>query len=269
MKSKQIKVVVSDLDGTLLNPDHVVSDYTKETIRKLIQSGIHFMIATGRHHVDAARIKKSIGVDAFLITANGSVVQNLSGEKIYEALIAPEIVKQILEVDIEAGVFKNIYQGDHWMIEEIDDIFKDYYAKGEFEYQQVVFQDYYHQPISKIFFTSQVAAKLIPVAALIKERFSEFVDVTFSIPECLEVMPKGVNKGKAILETLHHFDASAEEVVAFGDGLNDLEMLSVVGNGFIMGNADALLKEHLPENEVIESNANDGVANKLRALLAL
>ena len=269
MQSKQIKVVVSDLDGTLLNPNHVVSEYTKETIQKLIQTGVHFMIATGRHHMDAERIKRSIGIDAFLITGNGSVVKNPSGDKIYEALIVPEIAEQILKLDIEPEVFKNIYQGDHWMIEEIDDIFKDYYAKGEFEYKQVVFKDYYQEPISKIFFTSLKSEKLVPIAEAVKAQFGEYVDVTFSIPECLEVMPKGVNKGKAILEMLPHFDATADEVVAFGDGLNDLEMLSVVGNGFIMGNGDSTLKEKLPQNEVIETNASDGVANKLRALLAL
>ena len=266
MKNQHIKVVVSDLDGTLLNPNHVVSEYTKKTIRKLTDSGVHFMIATGRHHVDAERIKKSIGIEAYLVTGNGSVVKDPTGKTIYQALIDESIAKKILEIDVAAGVFKNIYQGDHWMIEEIDDVFKDYYAKGEFEYKQVLFKDYYDQPISKIFFTSLTSDKLKPLAIQIERTFGDFVDVTFSIPECLEIMPKGVNKGQAILETIPNFMARAEEVIAFGDGLNDLEMLSVVGRGYIMGNADQTLKEKLPKHEVIESNAQDGVAQKLKAL---
>jgi len=266
MKNQHIKVVVSDLDGTLLNPNHVVSEYTKKTIRKLTDSGVHFMIATGRHHVDAERIKKSIGIEAYLVTGNGSVVKDPTGKTIYQALIDESIAKKILEIDVVAGVFKNIYQGDHWMIEEIDDIFKDYYAKGEFEYKQVLFKDYYDKPISKIFFTSLTSDKLKPLATQIERTFGDFVDVTFSIPECLEIMPKGVNKGKAILETIPNFNANAGEVIAFGDGLNDLEMLSVVGIGYLMGNADQTLKEKLPKNEVIESNAEDGVAQKITAL---
>ena len=59
---------------------------------------------------------------------------------------------------------------------------------------------------------------------------------------------------------------SLEETIAFGDGLNDYEMLSSVGQGFIMGNGSSRLKEKLPQYEIIQTNDNDGVAKKLKEL---
>ena len=61
MQKHKIKAVISDLDGTLLNAHHMLSEYSKCVIRRLTQQGIHFMIATGRHHLDASQIKNKLG----------------------------------------------------------------------------------------------------------------------------------------------------------------------------------------------------------------
>jgi hydroxymethylpyrimidine pyrophosphatase-like HAD family hydrolase len=78
-------------------------------------------------------------------------------------------------------------------------------------------------------------------------------------------MDKSVNKAAAIEKVLERVGFSLEEVVSFGDGFNDVEMLSLTGKGLIMGNAPALLKETLPHLEVIKTNAEDGVANYIAA----
>ena len=73
-------VVASDLDGTLLSPDHSLSPYAKETLRLLTEKGIHFVFATGRHHMDVAQIRDNLGISAFMITSNGARVHNSQGE---------------------------------------------------------------------------------------------------------------------------------------------------------------------------------------------
>lgn len=269
MIKHNIKAVISDLDGTLLNTDHMLSEYSKSVVRTLIDEGIHFLIATGRHHCDASKIKEKLGIDAFLITANGATVANKEGELIYQATLARPIVEEILAMPIERGVFKNLYQGEHWLVEETDKVFGDYYQEGDFQYTLCKFSDYIDKPINKIFFTAFDHTKLTSVAEQIILQFGDAVDVTFSMPECLEIMPKGVNKGAAILETIKHFELEAHEVVAFGDGLNDLEMLQVVGKGYVMGNANKLLKEKLPNNEVIGFNGEDAVARQIVKLFGL
>lgn len=265
----KIKAVISDLDGTLLNAEHTLSEYSKSVVRLLAQEGVHFMIATGRHHRDASQIKEKLGVESYLITANGATVSNHEGELIYQAVIPRSIIEDILKIEVEKGVFKNLYQGDHWLMEESDKVFDAYYEEGGFQYTLCQFSDYLDKPINKIFFTAFDQLKLMGIADQIRAKHGDTVDVTFSMPECLEVMPKGVNKGAAILETIKYFNLQAHEVIAFGDGLNDLEMLQVVGKGYLMGNANRLLKEKLPKHEIIGNNYDDAVAKQIVKLFGL
>lgn len=269
MQKHKIKAVISDLDGTLLNAHHMLSDFSKSVVKRLTEEGIHFMIATGRHHLDASRIKEKLGVDAYLITANGATVANKEGELIYQAILPREIVEDILSIDVKEGVFKNLYQGEHWLMEESDKVFDQYYQEGDFQYTLCTFSDYLDKPINKVFFTALDHNNLVAIADQVKRRYGDAIAVTFSMPECLEFMPKGVNKGVAILETIKHFDLCPEDVIAFGDGLNDLEMLQVVGKGYLMGNAHRLLKEQLPELEIIGHHSDDAVAHKLVKLFGL
>ena len=139
---QKIKAVISDLDGTLLNADHALSEYSKSVVRLLAEEGVHFMIATGRHHRDATQIKENLGVESYLITANGATVSNKEGELIYQAVIPRTIIEDILDIEVENGVFKNLYQGDHWLMEESDKVFDAYYQEGSFQYTLCKFLDY-------------------------------------------------------------------------------------------------------------------------------
>ncbi len=269
MTDKNIKVVISDLDGTLLNASHQIGSYTKDVIKALEENGYAFWIATGRHHCDALGIREKLGAQALLITANGATVSNYEGELVHQETIDRAKVEGILSLEIGPDVYQNLYQGSLWLMEQEDQVFKNYYEPGDFMYTLCRFSDYMDKPINKIFFTSLDHDQLVPIAKAITEQYGEGVDVTFSMPECLEVMPKGANKGAAILRTLETYGYSKDQVVAFGDGLNDLEMLSVIENSFIMENANPELKRRLPDKEVIGSNAQESVAKWLETNLGL
>lgn len=264
-----IKLVITDLDGTLLNKNHTLSEYTKSVIKALKEENIPLWIATGRHHCDALNISKKLGVDTFLITANGATIADFSGELIDQAYIEREVIENILKIKVSEGVFQNLYKGAHWLMEEADQVFAKYYKEDDFQYTLCQFVDHFHEPINKIFFTSFDNEKLIPIAEQVTKIYGEHVDVTFSMPQCLEIMPKGVNKGEAILKSLKKYGIEPHEVIAFGDGLNDLEMLSVVGKGYVMGNAHPILKEKLIGFESIGNNDDDAVAKHLVELFEL
>lgn len=269
MNDQKIKVIISDLDGTLLNASHQIGSYTKEVIQALNAQGYEFWIATGRHHCDALGIRSKLGVKALLITANGATQSDYEGELVHQETIDRSIVEAILSINCGTDVYKNLYQGPHWLMEREDEVFKNYYEPGDFKYTLCKFSDYLNEPINKVFFTSLDHDQLVPIAEEIKNSVGDFVDVTFSMPECLEIMPKGANKGSAILKTLEHYGFSKDEAVAFGDGLNDLEMLTVIEKSFIMDNANPKLKEALPMREVIGSNSSESVAKWLEDNLGL
>lgn len=75
-------VVASDLDGTLLSPDHTLSPFAKETLKLLTQRDVHFVFATGRHHIDVAQMRDNLEISAYMITSNGARVHNTDGDLI-------------------------------------------------------------------------------------------------------------------------------------------------------------------------------------------
>lgn len=260
---KNIKAVISDLDGTLLNKDHRLSEISIKAVKRLVDNGIHFVIATGRHHCDANLIQKAMQVDSYIIAANGATVVNPSGEIIFQAVVDRDIARGVLGIATPDEVYKNIYQGDYWMVERDDKVFEDYYKDDDFKYTLCRFEEQLDKPVNKIFFTSKSHESLLPFEAIIKSKYGEFVDVTFSMPQCLEIMPKGTNKGEALTQTLKLIGVSLDESIAFGDGMNDLEMLSIVGTGYVMDNAHERLINALPDNPRAGLNSEDAVARKL------
>lgn len=265
---KSIKAVISDLDGTLLNASHVLSERTKKVIQKIEAKNILFVIATGRHFMDVLQLKDKMGANPYIVTANGALVLDRNNEIIYQSVIPKDIVKALLEIEVPDVVYKNIYQDDLWLMNRKSDVFDDYYVdENGFNYTLCDFETRYDHETNKVFFTSKVPEALIPIYHQINEQYSDFVDTTFSLPQVLEVMAKGTNKGRALDFLLGRLGIESDHCIAFGDGLNDKEMLDYVGQGYIMANGDPNLKSALPHLEIIGSNKDDAVAQHVESLL--
>jgi len=254
------KVIVSDLDGTLLTPAHIVSEQTKVTINKLLKQGKKFIIATGRHHVDVESIRKTIGADIYLITSNGARVHDKNGQLIYSKNIAEHTAQLITEIKLPDSVQANVFRDDEWLVNKPNPDILSFSHDSAFVYQVVDLVTTSKADIAKFFFCGP-HADLVQLATQIRAQFGQQLNITFSLPECLEIMNVEVNKAAALREVLKIKGYSLTEAIAFGDGMNDLEMLQAVGKGLVMGNASDMLRAALPEFEVIGSAAEDGVAH--------
>ena len=93
------KAVISDLDGTLLTSNRVVSEFSKEIINKIMDKGIKFYIATGRVYPNTKEIMESIGIEVPLITSNGSRVNDKDGTLLYSNPIEKKFINDICEID--------------------------------------------------------------------------------------------------------------------------------------------------------------------------
>ncbi|MDK2917708.1 MAG: hypothetical protein PWQ37_441 [Candidatus Petromonas sp.] len=260
------RAVISDLDGTLLNSNHQVSEYTKKVIKKVLSRGVHFFIATGRHHVDVNHIRKQLGLDTVFITSNGCRVHNPNKETVLAYDLSEDIVKQLLAIEIDPNIHVNIYQDDQWFVEKENKWINQFHNDSGFFYEIVDFETLEKYTASKLFFICDDHEKLVELQHKIENIFPGRLNLSFSLPTCLEIMPHGISKGFAIKKVLEKYRVHPKESVAFGDGLNDLEMLQIVGKGFIMGNAHDKLKAALPNNPIIETNDEDAVANTLEKL---
>lgn len=91
----------------------------------------------------------------------------------------------------------------------------------------------------------------------------------FSLPFILDVTPPGIDKGSAVRDVLAYLNLTPDDAIAFGDGMNDLPMLTAVRHGYVMANAPDLVKAAVPGLEVVGTNEDDGVATKLVELFDL
>ncbi len=260
-------VVASDLDGTLLLPDHTLSPFTKETLSLLTHQGVHFIFATGRHHIDVGQIRDNLNISAFMITSNGARVHNTQGELIFSHNLEEEIAAYLTStVFNDADITTHIYRNDDWYV------CRDCPEEVEF-FQESVFHYHLYQPdtvpldgVAKVFFTCDDHERLLVLEEAINSHWGDRVNVSFSFPTCLEVMAGGVSKGHALEEVVKLLGYTLKDCVAFGDGMNDMEMLEMSGKGLIMRDAHQRLKDRLPELEVIGSNADNAVAHYLRGM---
>lgn len=261
------KVVVSDLDGTLLNTQHQISPHTRHTLHRLHAQGIQLVVATGRHHVDVQGIRDALGLELFLITANGAVIHDPQDRLIYNQVIPPEIAQELVEIERPEEVALNVYRGNAWFVEEEQPEYLAFHRDSGFAYQLVDLASLDKRQINKVFYTGEHEV-LQALEARLLERYADTLSITFSLPSCLEVMSKGVNKGNAVQAVLEQHGWRLEEAVAFGDGMNDFEMLSMVGLGVVMDNAHDRLKSALPAHPRTLTADEEGVAHYLDRLFA-
>lgn len=258
-------VVVSDLDGTLLNDQHELAPRTKEVIRRLSSQGIRFVFATGRHHLDVEEMRAQLDIDMFTITSNGARAHNPQGEMIVSHDLNPAFIQPLIAIGrrYSETVFQSVYSEDKWYVEQHHENLLKFHKDTGFSY---TLQDLDTIPVDKIikvFFVAKEHNELLDLEQDIHEAFGDSVNMAFSLDTCLEVMAPAVSKGAALVEVMKLKGLKPKDAVAFGDGMNDVEMLQVVGKGLVMGNATERLKAKLPDHQVIGQCNHDAVAQYL------
>ncbi|WP_404811325.1 Cof-type HAD-IIB family hydrolase [Actinobacillus pleuropneumoniae] len=265
------RAIVSDLDGTLLNADHKIGQYTIETLSKLSQQGVDIFFATGRNYPDVKHIISKVNVnEAMLITSNGARANFLSGQTVLNHYLPEDIAFQLMNIPFDSNrVCLNSYQGDEWFINVDIEQLKKYHKDSGYSYQVVDFSKHHGRQTEKVFFIGKAPEDLVPIEQYIKAKFGDRIYMTYSALLCLEAMNKSVSKGNALEELVKLRGYELKDCLAFGDGMNDIEMLSKVGKGCIMRNADKRLIQALPQHEIIGNNAHESVAAYIRATFGI
>jgi Cof subfamily protein (haloacid dehalogenase superfamily) len=267
MIRENCKVIISDLDGTLLNQHHVISDYTRSVFQELHQQNYLIVVATGRHHLDAMPLVERLGVPLYLVTSNGARIHSPNKDLLFSVNMDSEIVKSILDLDIDSDITTVLFKEEVWQTNKHNEKLNSFSKDATYHRELVNFDELEDFEAIKIFFTHESQDKLIAVRDLILAHHPESFNHAFSLPICLEFMDKEVDKSHAIAKILEKENLDFTHAVSFGDGFNDEMMLKSTGKGLIMGNAPETLKNKLPHLEVIASNHEDGVAKYLSDLL--
>jgi hypothetical protein len=233
-------------------------------LTQLHEQGKEFIFATGRHHIDVAEMREQLGIPAFMITSNGACVHNSENEIIFQQHLPQEVIADIINMlKDDDEIFINIFRSDDWLINKADPKMAEMH--NTFTYSLFDVDNPPRENIVKIFLirADQDHDKLVIWEDKIKEKFGHKVTVAFSAPSCLEIMDAGVSKGHALDAIAKMRGYQLKDCIAFGDGMNDLEMLTMAGKGLVMGTAHHKVKTALPEHEVIGSCDEQAVAHYL------
>jgi hypothetical protein len=256
------KLVVCDLDGTLLNPGHRLGDYTRSVLVRLQALGVDLMLASGRHVQDIRALSGQLGGHGCLISSNGAAVHDRESRLVDCHPLVPRCVTALIQDPSLADVHINVYRINDWLVSRPEPLLLSRHEDSGFTYHVTDLRTIDGTDVLKVFFYGG-HERLLEIEQWVLNRFADLVATTFSVPVTLEIMAHGVSKGAALTRVAQRVGIELAQVLAFGDGMNDLEMLERVGTGLIMENADPRLKQALPGLQVIGSNADESVARHL------
>lgn len=252
-----------DMDGTLLTPDHLLQPETLDTLQRIREKGVQCVFATGRHAVEMQWILSTVKQDGYLISCNGTYIHDRQGNLLYSATLPMQIVEEVIHKDWKTNAKMHLFREKDWLTNQEDpEVLVSHQFSG-FKYEIVSFSSLPMDGISKICFHGEYNDLLeleIQLKALLENR----ADLCFSSSTFLEVLPLGCNKGSALSALCEMLAIPLSRCMAFGDAMNDKEMLELVGKGCVMGNALERLKQALPHLEVIGTCSEQGVSRFLQ-----
>lgn len=280
-----IKCLAFDLDGTLLMDDKTIDPRTKSSIQKAIQKGMHIIIASGRDKNGTAFVYEPLGLDKgnhYLALVNGQIIYDFQNKEYdLDDVLLPEDGLKIQQVcrqfDVE-GIFCCGYDFYSYISEtgrkkkaqreKEKGVPMDYGLKKggpnrnfiDLPYEEIKL----NQDINKVvlvhdekFFEKNIDA--------LRQTLSDY-DVLMVGKDWMEIMPKGVSKASALKKIAKKAGFTMDEIMAFGDAQNDIQMIEEVGIGVAMGNAMEELKQ--VADYVTDTNMNNGVGKAIDLLLA-
>lgn len=274
------KVIVMDVDGTLLNKSKKISEKTKKALMRAQENGIKLILASGRPTsglMDYAKELKMDKYDGLLVSFNGSkVVRYKYDEILFNEAMTIKQGKAVLEHLKKFNVIPMIEKKDTLYVNDVYNCFVNYQGipfniiqyearGGKFKLAEekdlAAFADY---PLNKIL-TAGDPEYLKNNYKEMMEPFKDTLNCAFTADFYFEFTAKDIDKAKALDTVLSKFGYNSDEVIAFGDGENDISMIKYAGLGIAMDNAVEKLKKNC--DYVTSSNNEDGIALALEKFI--
>lgn len=261
-----IKLLATDIDGTLLNSQHQLTPRTEEALKKVIQQGILVILATGKTRSSALDTIQRLNLDTPGVYSQGLMIYNADGTIRHQQSLDNHISEKIIRYAETNQCSLLAYSDDQIYTSERDD------------YTDIVIR--YHEPIPQA---------VGPLMALLSQRpFNKFMFVsepehithirdeltpliqgqatlTQALTNMLEVLPAGASKGAGLKRLLDDLNMNPQDVLAIGDGENDIEMIQLAGIGVAVANAMPKLKA--VADYIVASNDEDGLVEAIERFI--
>ena len=264
MKTQHYLAVFSDIDGTLLNDQHQISPLTQAAIQSVLQRNIPFIPVSARPPLAITPYTKQLQSRNAIICYSGALILDHDLNPLYSVSIEEAdlvYLDQIL-ADFQS-LSINHYSGIDWFTNDITNIWTQ--QEADITGLQAVEKPPFLSKVHKMLVMGE-AEKIRSLEVLLKQRLPH-LSIHRSKNEYLEIMNKQATKSSAIRFMEQRLNVTAEQIIAFGDNFNDLDMLQYAGLSVAMGNAPNEIKS--VAKRVTASNNDDGIALVLNEMFNL
>lgn len=276
MNSKHL--IALDLDGTLLTDDKTIAEQTRQTVLAAKEAGHIIVIATGRPHRASIQYYEALGLNTPMINFNGALVHHPRNNRwdISHSPLSIETAKKIIDTCYEVNVYNILAEiQDQVYLDQYDEAILDIFRSSlpESFQERDTFrigslkEKLDHDPTSMLIHPK--AEQLAMLKDELDQHHAELIEHrNWGAPwNIIEIVKKGINKAVGLKKLSQYFGIPREQIIAFGDEDNDLEMIEYAGVGVAMGNGIDELKSIA--NHVTKTNEQNGIGTFLEEYLQL
>lgn len=264
--NQPIQLIAIDLDGTLLNSQHQMTERTENALKVACAKGVQVVLATGKTFNSGVHIVEKLNLNCPAIFMQGTVSYNGDGSLRHQITLDPSIARQVITFAEDRGFMMAVYSGKRILVRHL--------SKRVEELTTL-----YHEPLPEAVGSLQNLLDTLPVNKLlaVKPGDGRAINalrwqlkmqingsarlVNAGIPDMLEILPSGASKGAALKTLIKDLGVPTQAVMAIGDAENDIEMIQLAGIGVAVGNASQAVKD--AADVVVASNDSDGVAEAI------
>ena len=268
---QKIKMIGMDLDGTLLNERKELTPYSRKVLEKAVSQGVTVLVATGRPISGVPEELRNFQGMRYALTANGARILDLKEDKVlYESLVSTKSAEKILGVFEQYDTLREVYfDGISYVQQEAMAELEKYVANPSMREYIRATKRTAKDVREKVREMNRGLDKVHAMFQHPKERMAAWEDlkkipditISSALENNIEINGKDVNKGKGLLKLGELLGIRREEIMACGDGMNDLAMLQEAGFAVAMENGVAEVKD--AADYITVSNEEDGVAKAI------
>jgi Cof subfamily protein (haloacid dehalogenase superfamily) len=263
----RIALVVSDVDGTLLTKDKILTEGSVAAVRRLHEAGIGFTITSSRPTIGMRFLIEPLAIRLPIGAFNGSAMVDSGMHPIEQHLVPVSAVERSLALLGEFGVDIWLFTADKWLTRNGNG---EYVPKEKLAIKAdpTIVSDFtpYLSNTCKIVGSSSDPALLVRCEAAVQEALGPRATAVRSQSYYLDITPPGLTKGTFVQAMARRLGIATDAIATIGDMQNDLSMFAVSGLSFAMGNATDDVKSHA--KRVTASNEEDGFAQAMDVILS-
>lgn len=267
---KKIKLIVSDIDGTLVDSKNEVSELTNGIVKKLKSKNILFSLASQRSHSSIVPIAESLDISIPVISINGALIRDLKGDVVLNnSVIDKKYVEKAIKLAEDNYIKIAFCYNDRIVYTEDNSVLKDFMSRFGTTYDKVSDYKNYTDNVLEIIMSGndrkimrKVQKKMtLPFGLLLKVKF--FRSQAFQGVYNIEILRKGISKKTGLRILTKHLNIKRNEVMVFGDWYNDRDLFQFGGTNIALDNAVDELKD-MADHVSERSNDEDGIGHFLK-----